>query len=215
MAKVLDPLRSSEARGRIGGTIYNTSRGVKYVKSFTSPAQPRSARVLFIRAVCQKFTRGWQALDSAVRIAWNDYAALNPEIDWTGQPIRKSGLNWYVRCNVRLMDAGQAAAGDPPAEAAPDGLFNFAAANGVGESICTWSATAGTGFQVEVFRQGPISAGVQPKRERASFAARVIGESGTVTVTGLSPGTHAFFARVLSENTGLISTYVLDSAVVT
>lgn len=214
-AKVLDPLRSSEARGKVGGLIYNTTRGTKYVKSKTAPAQPRTARQLYIRAVTQNFTRQWASLTQAQRDSWNDYAALNTEIDWTGQPQRKTGHNWYVRCQARLMDAGQANTTDAPSVSAPDGLFNFAAADGVAQSICTWSATAGTDYQVEIYRQGPISAGVVPKREKAAFAGRVTGESGTITITGLTPGTHAFWARVLDETTGLISTYVLDSAVVT
>lgn len=214
-AKVLDPLRSSEARGRVGGTIYNTTRGTKYVKSFTSPAQPRTKRQLAIRALCQIATRAWQALLATDRTAWNNYAAASPEIDWTGQPQRKTGANLFVRSTTRLLDAGLTQVDTPPAIPAPDGLLAFAAADGILQSVLTWTPTAAT-YVVEVFMQGPISPGVSPKREKAKLALpRGDGDLGAVTITGLTPGTWAFFGRVMDSATGLISTYALDSAVIT
>lgn len=59
MAKVTLPLMSAEARGKVGGLIYNTWRGNSTVKIKKAPAQPRTARQLLIRAFATTCSRAW------------------------------------------------------------------------------------------------------------------------------------------------------------
>jgi hypothetical protein len=216
MAKVMNPLGSTEARGRIGGLIANTWRGISYLKASSSPAQPRSQRQLQIRAWTAMLVRYWGTTLSATnRGYWNDYAVTHTDIDWTGNAKRLSGLNWFVRCNLRLLDLAKPQIDAPPAIAAPNALALFAAADGADQSILTWTNTADWGDYVDIFIQGPHSKGQQPKIERAKHWAYSQGPAGTYTVTPLGPGHYTFWARVTYQDTGLSSPWVMDSCDVT
>jgi len=77
MAKVIGPLHSSEARGRMGGLVFNTWRGLNVVKQSTSPANPRTIAQLNIRAIAVGQARGWQGESAANQAAWDAYASTH------------------------------------------------------------------------------------------------------------------------------------------
>ena len=215
MAKVKDPLRSSEARGKIGGTIYNTCRGARYVKTFTAPAQPRTPNQLNVRGLMQRSTRAWRSISAVNRGLWDDYGAAHTEIDGLGSTLAKSGFNWFCRLTTRLLWRVKAQVDTPPSTAAPDTLIAFAVTGGAGQVVCTWTATAGSDKEAQFIQVGPHSAGVKAKRNKGSFMAYENGETGTKTISGLSPGSWTIFARIMDEDNGLISTYMSATGVVT
>ena len=212
--KLMDPVRSSEARGKIGGIIHNTARGVKYAKVFTSPSQPRTQKQLAIRAFMQKATRAWQVLSEANRINWKAYADAHPEIDWTGTSIKKTGFNWFCRLTARLLWLGETQVDTPPAVPAPPAVAAFLATTGVLQSVLTWTP-GDDSDTVLVYGVGPHSPGATAKREKAVYLNRAVADTGTVTITGLSPGTYTFFAYTEISINGLISPMVSSSVVIT
>jgi hypothetical protein len=216
MAKVLMPHGATEARGRMGGIIANTWRGISYIKAASSPSQPRSKIQLQMRAWVAMLTRYWgTTLLDTERTWWNDYAMTHTKIDWTGNPRRLTGLNWFVLCNVGRLRMALAITTTPPDSAAPAAPVAFAAANGVLQSVITWTTPGGTGITCDVFAEGPVSKGVQPKLERAKYRDMIQAETGTMTVSGLRPGRYWFYGRMLDEASGLSSPWVVDSADVT
>jgi hypothetical protein len=215
MAKVLNPLHSSEARGRVQGLQFNTWRGTRFVKTNTSPCQPRSARQLTIRSRTAYLTRYWQSLTALNRGYWNAYAVSHPAIDWTGSPKRLTGLNWFVRCNSRLLDIGESIIEAPPEAAAPEAPTTFAATGAAGGITINWDAMAGTDLQIDIWLCGPHSAGVQGKIERATHVAYDVGETPPQNITDLFPGTYTAFGRTIDETTGLTSPWVSASDAVT
>lgn len=215
MAKLMNPLQSSEARGRVGGTVYNTWRGARYAKQQTAPAQPRTTRQLQIRAWTTYLVRHWAAIGAVLIAQWNAYAAAHPEIDWTNTGKRLTGLNWYVRCNLRLLDMAKAILTEPPASAAPAAPEAFVAVGAGDQAELAWTPTADWDDWVDVFIYGPHSAGILPKIQRAKHSSYTQGPSGAVIVTGLLPGTYTFWARLIYAGTGLASTWVTATCVVT
>jgi len=215
MAKVLDPLHSGEARGRLGGLVYNTSRGNKYVKQFTSPTRRRTAAQMLVRAVLSTCSRAWQLLSTANRTAWAAWAAAHPRVDWTGSSVSWTGSNAYVALTTLLLKHGFSAVDTPPAVAGPASLAVFAAADGIGSSVVTWTATAGTNIGVELYKLAPHSPGAVAKIEKASFDQLLTGESGTGTVAALPIGFCTIFGRAFSEDDGQVSPWVQDSATIT
>jgi len=101
MAKVVGPLNSSEARGRVGAYIYNTWRGQSYVKSTKLPKTEFSTDQIALRLLTANATIAWKAASDADRARWLDYANQHPDQDWTGKPQRITAYNWFVRANVR------------------------------------------------------------------------------------------------------------------
>jgi hypothetical protein len=215
MVKVLNPLNSTEARGRMGGIQYNTHRGMNFAKTQTAPAQPRSQKVLQIRAWQTQLVRAWAGLTANERLHWNNYAASHTETDGMGATKRLTGLNWFTRCNIRLLQNSKSTFTEPPATAAPDAVVLLAAADGVLSSTVSWTATAGTDKMVELFVFGPHSKGLNAKIQRAKRITGVTGESGATSLNDLTPGRYTVFARVLDEDNGLVSTWVSDTADIT
>ena len=215
MAKLIGPLHSAEARGRVGGLVYNTWRGLSYAKAQCAPSQPRTKLVLQIRAWTTYLVRAWQGLSDAQRATWQEYATSHTETDGMGAPKRLTGLNWWVRNNLRSLHMGLSGFVSVPQVAAPAAPAAFNAANGVGESIVTWTATEGTKMNVGISVVGPHSAGKQGKLTRAKHNSYTAGEAGTVTITLTIPGTYTIFGRVINEDNGLASTWVSDTAVIT
>ena len=213
MAKLMMPQGSTEARGRVGGLVHNDWRGISYVKAASSPSQPRSARQLQVRAYTTRLVRYWATTLSAIeRGWWNDYAVTHPDIDWTGNSKRLTGLNWFVRCTLRLLDMGRPIAESPPATAAPDPIVSYQALNGVLSSQQIWQLGPGTDLQVDLWRQGPHSVGAIAKIERAKHDSYTAYEVDSLTVSNLAPGRHTFFARIISEANGLASPWLQDFA---
>jgi len=215
MAKLIGPLHSAEARGRVSGLIYNTWRGISYAKAFCAPAQPRTKIQLRVRAMTTQLVRAWQGLTQDNRDHWNAYAAEHPQIDWTGNPKRLSGLNWYLRCNFRILYFAETLIDDPPAVPGPDPVTNFAAADGVLESILTWVFPDGAANRFWVFTRGPHSQGITASIEHAAISLAGTAAMGTITATGLSPGRYTFSIQVVNTDTGLVSTFMTDHADIT
>jgi len=215
MAKVLNPLFSSEARGRVQGLQFNTWRGTRFVKAQTSPAQPRTQRQLQIRAWTTVLVRYWALLSVANRGYWNDYAVAHPDIDWTGSPKRLTGLNWFVRCNLRVLDLGGTIVESPPEIAAPDAPAAFTLTGSAAGLSATWTPTEGTNLQADLWLFGPHSVGVNAKIQRAAHAGYSDGESPPINVSPLQPGTYTGWLRVIDEDNGLASPWVSHTCVVT
>lgn len=213
MAKLMNPLMSTEARGKVEGTIYNTWRGIRYAKSFTAPAQPRTSKQLQIRAYAVKVIREWAELEESQRTAWNEYAGYHPEIDWTSATKRLTGANWYLRLNTRLLLMGKSTISDPPTDSAPDPVAGLSASSNEQAITLTWTPYSGTDTTVDIWLVGPHSPGRKPPISRARHSVFAQGESATgVTLSPLTPGTYTIWARAISETSGLASPWVSATA---
>ena len=101
MAKVVGPLHASEARGKMGGLVFNSWRGFATVKAKHAPAQPRTQKQLLVRAICVICARAWQLLTT--QADWTTYANTHTLVDWTNTPKRLTGANWYVMLSTRVL----------------------------------------------------------------------------------------------------------------
>ena len=216
MAKTVGPLFSIESRGKMGPLVVNTSRGNKYTKSKIAPAQPRTARQVTIRALALSFVRGWAALTAGQMLAWRDYADAHKESDWTGTQRRLSGINWYVRCNTRLADALESTIDDPPEDPAPGNVTGFDAAEAAGDLTVAWTDPTAAGDYIDVWVDGPHSAGRLGSPARATHHSYLDTDTATpaVLIASAQPGTYDIYARVLDASTGLVSQFVTDSVIV-
>jgi hypothetical protein len=215
MAKLMAPLMSTEARGRVSGLVYNTWRGISYAKAASSPAQPQTQRQLQIRAWSTQLVRGWAALSTVEKTGWNDYANAHPAIDWTGNAKRLTGLNWFTRCNVRLLDLGETPSDTAPTVSAPDPVADVVITPGAGQISVAFTAMAGTNLQIDCWDSGLRSAGTVPSLIHAKHLKYGPGETSPLVCSGLVPGLHTFWFRAVSEDTGLASTFVSADATVT
>jgi hypothetical protein len=213
MAKVTAPLHSSEARGRMGGLVYNTFRGMATVKAKHAPAQPRSPLQLAVRARAVDLARAWA--DNAYQANWNAYAAAHPYLDGMGLTIRATGLNWYIALNSRLLALGVAAVETPPADPAPGAVDGFVPTGGAGEIVCVWTDPTDADHKIEFWMDGPHTAGRQGSLPKAHLAEQRPAAAATYTFTGLLPGTYTLWVRALTSADGQVGPWATASTVVT
>jgi hypothetical protein len=212
MPKVKNPLFSQEARGGMGGLVFNTWRGINTVKTNTSPTGQGTAKRLAAQALMAVVSKEWQGLLDADRAAWNQYAIDHPVTDWTGAPKRLTGMNWYIKCNLQLHILGAASVDTPPIVAAPDPVSAFTLAQTGDDLTCTWGAPTDGDHEIRFFVAGPLSAGRAAKIEQASFLMQ---KDGTETqplhlIADAAAGRYTVFVHNMDRDNGLISTYVSD-----
>lgn len=215
MAKLLDPLRSSEARGKVGGTIYNTCRGIKYAKVFTSPKNPKSPRQLLMRGFLTTCSRAWGGLTGTNRTGWADWAFLRPIPDWTGNSIILSGFNAYVALTTRLLDMGKPAVATAPTAEGPATPAAVVATPGAGQISFALTPYGGTATTVDVWLQGPMNVGRMGSIRHAAHKAYGPGETSPFVVTAITPGYYTWWMRALSETDGQASSWVTGTCTVT
>jgi len=212
MAKVIGPLHSSEARGRMGGLVYNTWRGVATVKAKVAPCQPRTSLQLSIRAIAINLVRAWA--HNAHQADWNAYAYAHPTTDGMGNSVRATGANWYLALGTRLKLISESVSETPPAVAAPNAVTGLALTPTVGQISAAWTTPATDTDSIEFWLDGPHSAGRAGSITKARCKSRPAANTTPEAFTGLQPGTYDVFARSLNRTTGLVSTYVSVSCVV-
>jgi hypothetical protein len=213
MAKVIGPLGSSEARGRVGGLIYNTWRGISTVKVKHAPCQPRTSLQLALRAIAITLVRLWASCVN--KVDWNNYAAIHPYVDGMGNSIRATGANWYVALNTRLKRMGLAAVETPPAVAAPNAIVGLDASCTSGSFSPTWTAPSLAADGVDVWMDGPHSPGRKGSLAKANYLANWTGDQSGLGSVNALPGNYTLYARGISLVDGQVSVWVSKDIVVT
>jgi len=212
MPKVKNPLFSQEARGGIGGLVYNTWRGINYVKTNTSPTGQGTELRLAAQAKLSAVAKEWAQLSDAERAGWNQYAIDHPVTDWTGSPKRLTGMNWYCKLSVELHRLGAASVDTAPVVAAPDPVTGFALSMSSDDIQATWTAPTAADYHLEFFIQGPHSTGLTGKLEKAAFLKFLAAETASpVNIKeAVAVGRWTVWVRSVDEDTGLVSTWVSD-----
>lgn len=212
MAKVIGPLHSSEARGRMGGLVYNTWRGVATVKAKHAPSQPRTSLQLAVRAVAISLSRLWASCVN--QASWNAYAALHPTVDGMGNSVRATGANWYLALNTRLKRMGTAAVETAPTVAAPAAIEGFGAQLSSGAYSPTWTAPTLAADGVEVWADGPHSPGRIGSLAKARYLSFWTGDQSGLGSVAAALGSYTLFARGVSLVDGQVSVWVSKDIVV-
>lgn len=100
MAKVTAPLGSGEARGKLGGFVYNTWRGISTVRSLVTPKNEFTGPRIAMHDLLKSIAPAWAALDDHTRQLWRDFAIQHVEVDWTGNDIVLPAWNWWIRTQM-------------------------------------------------------------------------------------------------------------------
>lgn len=210
MAKVTQPLGSAEARGRVGGYVYNTWRGLHTVKTHKAPAHESDPLRQAHKAIVQAAGIRWQSISPERRSSWNQFANEHPDIDWTGNPKRLPGYAWYVRIQTRLIDIGATYIDDPPSAFSLPLISGLAASYEPGDGLIylsfSMSLPVGTFFS-DTWSTRPLSAGRTPSLHDAY--RRVILPDYVDPVTWEPPGagTYTVWLRMIRDN-GLLTPWL-------
>jgi hypothetical protein len=214
LATVVNPLGSSEARGRVGGVIYSTWRGRRTVRTFTPPGHEDDPLRQAQKALVQAQGQRWSTISPPDRFAWNHYADTHPVIDWTGSPKRLAGYHWFVRCNSLLVRMNRPTIDSPPTWHVDFTLEPLGAAFTEDEYVVYWSLnteTPGRQCWVTIWHAQYSSPGRTPSLHDARWL-KFTSWNSSITSTGIvTPAYHHFWLRIASDQ-GVTGTFHLCSA---
>lgn len=206
MAKVVGPLHASEARGKMGGLVYNSWRGFATVKAKHAPAQPQSTKQLLVRAICVVSARAWALLST--QALWNAYAQTHTLVDWTNSPKRLTGANWYVMLSTRLLKRAIAVVTTPPIVAAPAALTTLTATDAGDHIEVDWTPLLSATNNVEIWIDCPHTAGRSGSLPRALYNMDGVGTVGAANTGPCPVGRYTIYARVISITDGQVSPFL-------
>jgi hypothetical protein len=212
VAKVVGPLHSEEARGRLGANVYNTWRGIRWVKSWAAPDQPDSGEQLDVRDRLSTVSANWKLLTATQRAAWNTYANEHPLSDWSGSALRITGFNWYVKCAAIPARYGLSIDLSPPSTPAPVLPASFLVTPGSRLFTIIWPpldpASPGP-HMIQARVAGPYSAGRMPDFHHAVLNTEQWDHAGTLEVTTAAEGWFGIWMRRIRRADGLVSSWQL------
>jgi len=215
MAKVKDPLFSSDARGKVGGIVFSKAKQGSTVRIRTNPSQPQTADQLLVRGYLSQASQNWAALTAQQRTDWAEWAALHPVTNAFGDQVYLSGHQAYCSLAAVLLALGKSLPTTPPAVGAPTNVANIVATPGAGQVSLAFTAKAGTNMSIAVADYGPHSPGIAVKRDMADLVGYFPAETSPKVLSSLSPGLHTMFVYVVSEDDGQRSTMTKISFTVT
>ena len=97
------PYGSTEARNKLGNTVWTHSAAGQIVRQWVLPANPRTGSQLAVRAACREITARWQeVLTEQQRSAWYASPLRNRARNHVGEPIQLSAFQLYMRTNQVL-----------------------------------------------------------------------------------------------------------------
>ena len=207
MAKVSGPCHSSEARGLVGSLVYNTWRGVNYVKGSATPEIEYSEAHVALRDLTALVTASWQGLTDVQRAAWGDYADDHRERSCLGELIRLTGYNWYVRINVRRLLVDEGIEEAPPTLVLMHRISGLTIYVGAGHLHPRWThvvACTPATLYYEFWRCGPHSAGMMPTVRQCRRVGFTTYASGEFFDASDGPGLYTYFVRP-EHSTGLVA----------
>jgi len=217
VAKVVGPLHSSEARGSVGSLTYNTWRGISIVKARAGPATQYSDDQVALRALTALATASWQSITEAQRNAWRHYANEHTDIDWTGNPQRITGYNWYIRINVRRQLVGEAIEITPPTHSPTEAITGLELIKVLIPWYLTWTdqgVYSPASLYYEVYIAGPHSPGRHPNIQQADRKGYTASFPNLWTWGSPAPGLYTFFARPVHSQ-GTIGVFARATGTVT
>ena len=205
MVKLLDPLHSGEARGKLGDQVFGTHRGVRFVRTFTAPTfsdpDPRAAQQARVAAA----NAAWQTLSDSQRSLWSDYANRNTRPDWTGRDIRISGYASFISLHTVCAVAGGTPLDEPPATIKPYPPTSLTLTQTDNDVEVAWtypSQPEAHTYKLRIWRNGPISTGRMPDFHHASTIAIVAINSSPYTDSLSQSGRYGYWIDVIDATTG-------------
>jgi hypothetical protein len=206
MAKVTQPLGSSEARGSVGGLTYNTWRGIGTVKTRSGPATQGTAKQLAAIALIEDANAAWIASSQSDRDLWNRWAAEQRFPDWTGNDKRISGANWFVKCYCNQSRTFGATSLVLPISPIVHFLSNMHFVHPIGELHVIWDydgSPSDSVYHVEAWATQPPSPGRKPYLKLAQFVDAAPIQDQEITLALAFPPILDVWIRIAKSN-GLV-----------
>ena len=220
----------AEMRGSQAGTTASRNRGGAYMRQRVTPTNPNSTRQQSVRNNMTELTTAWSNdLTQAQRDAWTAFANAWPITDVFGASIVLTGLQYYVKTNTVLLQAGELRLDDAPADQNVESLTVVSATADVSDALIELAFTPdplGANSVLQVFATPAISPGISFVKNKLRLIASITAAATSpqdvtaawLAVFGTFPAVGqkiVLQARVMNDVNGVVSTPLSASAIVT
>jgi hypothetical protein len=160
MAKIKFGAIVTDMSGKLGGHVFAKNKGGSYMRTKTTPINPRSAAQMNIRGIFAAISSNWSALAQAGRDSFNAKVADYSKTNVFGDIKNPTGKALFQRLNQNLELTGQAQiiVADSPSEVP---FANVLSADGAvaipALSVTTGNSTVGS--KLMIFATPPLSQG--------------------------------------------------------
>lgn len=226
MAKILFGDGITDARGKVGGSVYTKNRYGAVRRRKVTPSNPRSSAQTNVRALFSALTKAFRSLTAAEIAAWNSAVQNFKGTNIFKQSKVLTGHALYMKLNRNLDSIATAHISTPPLPSAvgTNSIASVLSDTGGAAMSVTLDAVVAAGTALIVEATPGMSAGKQPSRNQfrqlgvfaAAHAAALDVKALYVAVFGSQPavGTKVGFrVKNVSSTTGEATTGFQESTI--
>ena len=92
--------------GKAGGSVFSHNKGGAYLKVFTVPTNPNTAKQQAVRTDFATLVASWKNLTAAQQQLWTDIAPQYPYVNRVGDTKTYTGQMLYIKLNQNLKVVG-------------------------------------------------------------------------------------------------------------
>ena len=196
---------AAQASGKQGAeVVFFSWRGQQCLRSFASPAQPRTGLQSQIRSAFTDAQSGWATQPAVLQQAWEAYAASHPTTDRLGRPVRQTGRNAFCQINFWQSLTGSSEIDDPAGvslPAAPSSLTSVATTAGNLVFTIAHPQAQGSNFSLVVEAWIAPTLGYSTSNGRETFVAT----TATLSLAAITDGDSS---TVLTVAAGAVNPYI-------
>jgi len=212
MAKLTDPLFSTEAHGAVAGTVYRQHRGAAIACAKTAVHSGHSGPVSDRLRLLNEVSRAWRFTLRPIQIQWHNYARAMSGHPGCGYSPGRTGYQWYLSCNTNLKLIGKIIREIPP-DHPMDGSLLYINPHQQGTDIKVFYLydvkSPKWHYTIQVWLCGPFSNGRNSRIKDAKYSGHSNLDSYiTVETTGAAGQWHVF-CRLIDDQ-GLPSNWLHD-----
>ena len=160
MAKIKFGLVVVDGRGKLGGQVMAKNRAGNYIRTKTTPNNPRTAAQTLARNLFGSISQQWSGLTSTVRAGWNSAVSEWEKTDIFGDLKKPSGKALFQRLNNQAQSAGYTAVTTAPSKLnMVSGIVTIAQIDNANEDVYLTGNYSGSDARLMVFATPPLSDG--------------------------------------------------------
>jgi hypothetical protein len=109
----------SGIRGNLGGNVFSVNTNGAYARPWANQVNQRTWPQTVQRFYWSYILPAWSEIEVENKLLWKDYAATHVQTNPLGELYYMTSLQWFTRCNLRLLTWGGSPVGLPPVNPIP------------------------------------------------------------------------------------------------
>jgi len=200
-----------DGRGKLGGHVFSKNAAGSYMRTKTTPTNPKTIYQTAVRALFAAISVAWSGLTDSARAAWVNAVSEWQQTDIFGDLKKPTGKALFQRLNNQAQSAGWPAVTTVPAKAdLPDAPITSAAFDTTLGTLTVAGVDGSTTTRIMYFGTSMLTAGTSFVKNKLRNYASEVGASGSAIDT-YAKYVARFGIPTVGSNVYIAVKYVLSS----